>query len=125
MSATKEVGDSIRSIQDSIHKNISSMDEAVKRAGEAADMARRSGGSAALDGLYHYLAYAEMLLATSNYWNIAHGSSPGELSGDAEGLQIVELLAGNLAWLLKMRELSRSSLPEPPAVAKVRTNFVR
>jgi hemerythrin-like metal-binding protein len=46
MTATKEVGDSIRSIQDAIHKNISSMDEAVAKAGEAADMARRSGGSA-------------------------------------------------------------------------------
>ncbi|HOX32824.1 MAG TPA: flavodoxin family protein [Spirochaetales bacterium] len=95
------------------------------KAGAALVVLRRSGGSAALDGLYHYLAYAEMLLATSSYWNIAHGSSPGELAGDAEGLQIVEVLAGNLAWLLKMRELSRSSLPEPPAAAKVRTNFVR
>ena len=29
--------------------------------------------------LNHYLTYSEMILATSNYWNISHGRAPGEV----------------------------------------------
>jgi len=48
MHATKEVGDSIKSIQDAIHANVEQMDQAVHRADEASTMARRSGESAGL-----------------------------------------------------------------------------
>jgi multimeric flavodoxin WrbA len=86
---------------------------------------RRSGGSATLDSLYHFLAYSEMILATSNYWNIIHGRLPGEIIKDEEGVQIMEVLANNMAWLLKMREQTKHSLPPPAMAAKVMTNFVR
>ena len=46
MSATKEVGDSIMSIQSAIHQNVQEMDMAVTRADLAAAMAKRSGESA-------------------------------------------------------------------------------
>lgn len=95
------------------------------KVGAALVTVRRSGGSSTLDCLNHYLAYSEMILATSNYWGIVHGRLPGELEEDAEGLQIVDVLAGNLAWLLKMREATRESLPPPPRPAKIMTNFVR
>ena len=96
------------------------------KAGAALVAVRRSGGSSALDCLYHYLTYSEMLVATSNYWNIVHGSRPGEVDQDAEGLQIVEVLGANLAWLLRMREAAAAAgLPEPPRQKKVMTNFVR
>ncbi|WP_235956986.1 bacteriohemerythrin [Fundidesulfovibrio magnetotacticus] len=48
MHATKEVGDSIKSIQDAIHSNVEQMDMAVNRADEASAMSRRSGESAEL-----------------------------------------------------------------------------
>jgi len=86
---------------------------------------RRSGGSSTLDCLNHYLTYSEMIVATSRYWNIVHGRAKGEMDKDAEGVQIVETLGDNLAWVLKMREASKSLVPEPPAVPKVFTNFVR
>ena len=47
------------------------------KVGAALVTVRRSGGSSALDCLNHYLAYSEMLVATSNYWNIVHGRLPG------------------------------------------------
>jgi len=46
MSATREVGDSIMSIQSAIHQNVQEMDMAVTRADEASTMAKRSGESA-------------------------------------------------------------------------------
>jgi len=95
------------------------------KVGAALVAVRRSGGSSTLDGLNHYLAYSEMILATSNYWDIVHGSRAGEFERDEEGLQIVDVLAANLAWILKMREAAKSAIPEPPHRQKVYTNFIR
>jgi multimeric flavodoxin WrbA len=91
----------------------------------AAVAVRRSGGSSTLDGLYHFLAYSEMLIATSNYWNIIHGRMPGEVLKDDEGVQTLEVLGGNIAWLLKMKEQTKSTLPAPAAVEKIATSFIR
>jgi multimeric flavodoxin WrbA len=84
---------------------------------------RRSGGSSTFDSLNHYLTYSEMILATSNYWNIIHGRKPGEVLQDAEGVQIMRVLGKNMAWLLKMKEASAVIPPE--AEMKEVTNFVR
>jgi multimeric flavodoxin WrbA len=86
---------------------------------------RRTGGSATLDSMYHYLAYSEMLVATSNYWNVIHGRLPGEVIRDDEGMQIIEVLANNMTWLLKMREQTRETLEEPKSVQKIMTSFIK
>ena len=86
---------------------------------------RRTGGSSTFDSLNHYLTYSEMILATSNYWNISHGRVPGEVLQDAEGMQIMEVLGRNMAWLLKMREQTSVLLPTPPSVGKIFTNCIR
>ena len=86
---------------------------------------RRTGGSVTFDSLNHYLNYSEMIIATSNYWNITHGTSPGEVLQDHEGVQIMDVLGQNMAWLLKMREQTKETVPAPEAVRKVFTNFIR
>jgi multimeric flavodoxin WrbA len=86
---------------------------------------RRTGGSFTFDNLNHYLLYSEMQIATSNYWNIIHGRTPGEVLEDAEGAQIMEVLGNNMAWQLKMREATKESIPAPAPVQKVMTNFIR
>ena len=86
---------------------------------------RRTGGSTTFDSLNHYLTYSEMILATSNYWNITHGRTPGEVLQDGEGVQIMEVLGQNMAWLLKMREATKGSLPAPAQVDKIYTHFIR
>ncbi len=95
------------------------------KVGAALVAVRRSGGSSTLDSLNHYLTYSEMIVATSRYWNIVHGRAKGEMDQDAEGVQIVETLADNLIWILKMREASRDLVPEPPSTPKVYTHFIR
>lgn len=60
---------------------------------------RRSGGSATFDSLNHYLTYSEMIIATSNYWNVIHGRAAGEVNKDDEGKQIMRVLGKNMAWL--------------------------
>jgi multimeric flavodoxin WrbA len=96
------------------------------KAGAAVVALRRSGAVAAFDQLNHYLHYAEMLVPSSNYWNALHGARPGEAASDGEGVQIMEVLGRNLAWLLRVMAGSLQQGVVPPAPeAKVRTNFVR
>jgi hypothetical protein len=66
-----------------------------------------------------------MILATSNYWNIIHGRTPGEVSQDAEGVQTLRVLGKNMAWILKMREATINSNPAPVKEMKEVTNFIR
>lgn len=86
---------------------------------------RRSGGIPTIDGLDRYINYSEMFVPTSNYWNVAHGLKPGEMTEDGEGVQIIRVLAKNMAWLMKAVELGKESLPLPEAERKVMTNFIR
>ncbi len=86
---------------------------------------RRTGGSSSLDCLTHYLTYAEMILATSCYWNVIHGRLPNEVSQDGEGVQIMRVLGKNMAWLLKMKEATSGSVQPPMPEKKVVTNFIR
>lgn len=95
------------------------------KVGAAVVVARRSGGSSTLDCLNHYLSYAEMVIATSNYWNITHGGASGQAAFDDEGNQIMQLLGSNMAWILKMRQQTAESLPAPDPVQKAWTNFIR
>jgi multimeric flavodoxin WrbA len=95
------------------------------KVGAALVAVRRSGGSATLDSMNHYLTYSEMILATSSYWNIIHGRSPGEVEDDAEGVQIMQTLGRNMAWLLKMKEATSKTIEEPKKEMKVMTNFIR
>ena len=86
---------------------------------------RRSGGTATFDSLNHYLLYSEMILATSSYWNVIHGTSPGEVENDEEGVQIMHTLGKNMAWLLKMKDATSTTIEEPKKDRKVMTNFIR
>ena len=86
---------------------------------------RRSGGLPTFDQLNNFLVYSEMILASSNYWNVAHGTIPKEVNKDAEGVQIMEVLGKNMAWILKLVENGKGSVKEPEQVKKTFTNFVR
>ena len=95
------------------------------KVGAAIAAVRRSGGSATFDNLNHYLNYSEMIIATSNYWNIIHGRTPGEVMQDGEGVQIMHVLGKNMVWLLKMKETTAASIEAPLKEKKVITNFIR
>lgn len=96
-----------------------------QKVGAAVVAVRRSGGSATLDSLNHYLTYSEMMIATANYWNITHGRTPAEVLQDGEAMQTMEVLGRNMAWQLKMREQTKDSIPAPAPTVKVMTNFIR
>jgi multimeric flavodoxin WrbA len=96
-----------------------------QKVGAAVVAVRRTGGSATFDSLNHYLAYSEMIIATSNYWNVIHGTSAGEVEKDDEGKQIMRVLGKNMSWLLKMKEYTAGTIEPPKKVKKEFTNFIR
>lgn len=86
---------------------------------------RRSGGLPTFNQLNNFLCYAEMLLPASNYWNVIHGTAPGEATQDEEGKQIMRVLGKNMAWLMKLVEYGRATLPPPAKEDKVLMSFIR
>ncbi|MEX1300137.1 MAG: flavodoxin family protein [Desulfotignum sp.] len=95
------------------------------KVGAAVAAVRRSGGISTVETLNHYINYSEMIMPSSNYWNVAHGLIPGEMEQDAEGKQIMEVLGKNMAWIMKVIESAKKEFPPPETVAKTTTNFIR
>ena len=86
---------------------------------------RRSGGIPTFEQLNNYINYSEMVMPTSNYWNVIHGRAPSEVHEDEEGTQIMRVLGKNMAWLMKLVENGKDKISEPDAEKKVFTSFVR
>jgi multimeric flavodoxin WrbA len=86
---------------------------------------RRSGGLPAFEQLNNYLCYSEMLMPTSNYWNVIYGTQPGEALKDEEGVQIMRVLGKNMAWLMKLVENGKGKIVPPEREDKSFMNFIR
>lgn len=84
---------------------------------------RRGGEIAAWDQLNKYFTISEMFVPSGNYWNMVFGMTPGEAAHDAEGMQCMEVLGENMAWLLRAVEAGKASLP--PLRKKTFMHFIR
>jgi multimeric flavodoxin WrbA len=88
--------------------------------------ARRGGTTAAFDQLNKYFTISEMPIISSNYWNMVHGINPEDVQEDQEGLQIMRVLARNMAFFLKCKEVAlKAGIPLPKREDRVFTNFIR
>lgn len=85
---------------------------------------RRAGGLPSYHQLINYIGYSEMLMPTSNYWNIIFGHKPGEAVQDDEGAQIMRILGKNMAYLMKLTELGEGKIEKPQPEKKIRKNLV-
>lgn len=87
--------------------------------------ARRAGTTPAIDQINKYFLISKMPLIPSNYWPMIHGTTAEEATQDKEGLQIMRVLGQNMAWMLKMMEISKKEgLPTPEIEPKIATNFI-
>ena len=94
------------------------------KVGAAVVAVRRSGGLPTFDQLNNFINYSEMLIPTSNYWNVIHGARAGEVTQDEEGTQIMRVLGKNMAWLMKLVENGRGRVTEPESEKKIYMNFI-
>ena len=94
--------------------------------GASVASARRAGTTASIDVMNKYFTICNMPVVSSSYWNMVHGNTPEEVLQDAEGLQTMENLARNMAWLLRCIQAGRDSgLSLPQLRRDSRTNFIR
>lgn len=82
---------------------------------------RRGGASATFDRLNKYFTINQMPLVSSQYWNSVHGMTPDEVLQDKEGLQVMRMLAHNMAWLLR----STADTKPKEETQHQSTNFIR
>ena len=76
--------------------------------------ARRAGTLTAIDTINRFFNWGEMPIISSTYWNVIYGSKAEEAMEDLEGLRTMTALAKNMAWFLKIKELSlKEGIPLP------------
>ena len=96
------------------------------KVGASVACARRGGCSATFDELNKYFTISRMPVVSSRYWNMVHGQTPEDVMQDAEGVQVMELLGRNMAWLLKCIAAGKQAGILPPQLDNpVMTNFIR
>ncbi len=95
------------------------------KVGAAVVAVRRAGGVPTFEQLNNYINYSEMLMPTSNYWNVINGTAPGEAKEDTEGNQIMRVLGKNMAWLMRLVEFGKGKVKEPEMEEKIFMNFIR
>ena len=86
---------------------------------------RRAGGVDVVHQLNNYLNLAQTVIPPSQYWTIAYGRDKGEVEGDGEGMQTLVKNAACMAWLLKLIEAGKDTVPLPENEKRIMTNFIR
>ena len=88
--------------------------------------ARRAGTTAAFEQMNKYFTISQMPVISSKYWNMVHGFTPEDVLQDLEGLQIMRVLARNMAWFLKIKEAGeRAGIPLPERESNIATHYIR
>lgn len=98
----------------------------IRKPATAIVSARRAGTTATLDQLNKYFQINQMPVISGRYWNMVHGANPEEVLQDKEGMQNMRILARNMAYFLKCKELATKAGLKPPVQEEVEyTNFIR
>lgn len=104
----------------SLHKNW------TMKVGATVAVARRGGATATMDVLNKYFLKTNMPVVPSQYWSIAHGTAPGEVVQDQEGMQTMRQLALNMAFMIKSFRLGMEQLGSPKIKEPlVETHYIR
>ena len=86
--------------------------------------ARRGGTTASFDVLNKFFTISGMPVVSSQYWNNIHGGTPGEAAEDAEGMQVLRVLARNMSFLIKSIALGKEKFGLPEKEKHLWTNFI-
>jgi len=95
------------------------------KVGLALAAVRRTGEMSTFQQLTSYLSLSQMIMPPSQYWVSVHGMNAEEIKKDEEGYQVLEAAGDAMAWLMKMREATKDTVPAPDIPLRTRTNFVR
>jgi len=71
------------------------------KVGAAIAVGRRAGQNFTIAQINYWFLLSEMIIPGSTYWNMAFGRGKGEVLDDTEGIETIDNLAKNMAWLMK------------------------
>jgi multimeric flavodoxin WrbA len=71
------------------------------KVGAAVVAVRRAGSIHVFDSINHFFTISQMIIPGSSYWNMGMGLAEGDIEKDEEGIQTMQTLGQNMAWLLK------------------------
>ena len=95
------------------------------KVGAAVVISRRGGSSSTFDEMNKYFMMNQMPVASSQYWNMVYGRTPGEAREDAEGLQTMRTLARNMIFLMRSIALGKEKYGLPEKEEWIPTHFIR
>jgi multimeric flavodoxin WrbA len=72
-----------------------------RKVGAAVVAVRRAGAIPTFDAINHFFLISQMIIPASSYWNVGVGRKKGDVENDEEGMQTMETLGKNIAWLIK------------------------
>ena len=72
-----------------------------RKIGAAVIAVRRGGALHAFESINNFFLINQMIVPGSSYWNFAVGRDPGDVLNDTEGMNTMQTLGENMAWLLK------------------------
>ena len=72
-----------------------------RKVGAGVVSVRRAGAIHVFNSLNLFFLIGEMIVPGSSYWNLAVGRDKGDVRSDSEGIETMENLGKNMAWLLK------------------------
>ena len=71
-----------------------------RKVGVAVSAVRRAGSLNVFQAINNFYLINEMIIPGSVYWNMGIGKEIGEVESDTEGMNIMDRLGENMAWLL-------------------------
>ena len=71
-----------------------------RKVGAAIVAVRRAGSINVFDSINHFFLIGQMIVPGSIYWNVGIGREIGDVEQDEEGLQTMQVLGENMAWLM-------------------------
>ena len=95
------------------------------KVGAAVSAVRRGGSLHALDTMNHLFTISQVMIVGSTYWNMGYGLTAGETEHDMEGMQTMDNLGENMAWLLKCIENAKGTVAPPQIDRSQQMNFIR
>ncbi len=79
-----------------------------------------------MDVLNKYYLKTNMPVVPSQYWSIAHGTAPGEVTQDEEGMQTMRQLGLNMTFLIKSIRLGLQQFGSPKIQEELtETHYIR
>jgi multimeric flavodoxin WrbA len=72
-----------------------------RKIGASVVAVRRAGAIHTFDSMNHFFLIGQMIVVGSSYWNVGFGLAKGDVEQDEEGLETMQTLGQNMAWLLK------------------------